>query len=102
MELQLNFKAEVSGIAPIVERVTDLAQELHCEPGREMEIALALQEALANAVIHGCDSDPAKTVHCRVSSSATSSSGDANEMLIVIRDSGAGFDPARVPDPKTG
>src|SRR5438105_208688 len=104
MELHLNFKAKVSGIAPIVERVTALAQEMHCEPGREMEIALALQEALANAVVHGCESDPSKTVECRVicSESPSQNHSGSNQMLIVIRDPGAGFDPERVPNPKVG
>jgi len=104
MELQFNFKAEIAGIAPIVQRVTALAQEMHCEPGREMQIALALQEALANAVVHGCNSDPSKTVECLVTCSRLPSSNHpaANEMLIVVRDSGSGFDPADVPNPKAG
>jgi len=104
MELRFNFKAEIAGIAPIVQRVTRLAQEMHCEPGREMQIALALQEALANAVIHGCESDPSKMVECRVTCGEAASSGNLapNEMLIVIRDTGGGFDPARVPNPKVG
>jgi len=104
MELRFNFRAEIAGIAPIVQRVTGLAQEMHCEPGREMQIALALQEALANAVIHGCDSDPSKTVECSVTYGEPSSARNqaTNEMLIVIRDAGSGFDPASVPNPKIG
>ena len=104
MELRFNFRAEIAGIAPIVQRVTGLAQEMHCEPGGEMQIALALQEALANAVLHGYDSHPSKTVECSVTYGELSSARNpaTNEMLIVIRDAGSGFDPASVPNPKIG
>lgn len=51
----------------------------------EIDIMIALQEALANAVLHGCGNDPAKTVHCTVQ-------GDDAEISIVVRDPGPGFD----------
>ena len=87
------FAAEVQNIEPMVQRVMDLARELHCDEGKDMEIGLALQEALANAIVHGCQSDPSKTVSCRVELPQPA------EMLIVVRDSGPGFEPKEVPDP---
>ena len=102
MELQFNFKADINAIAAIVERVSQLAQELGCEPGRELQIALALQEALANAVVHGCNSDASKTVECRVSYDEAAAGSKPHDLLIVIHDSGPGFDPAEVPSPKVG
>lgn len=51
----------------------------------EIDILVALQEALANAVLHGCQSDPSKTIRCTVQ-------GDDDEINIVIRDPGPGFD----------
>jgi serine/threonine-protein kinase RsbW len=51
----------------------------------EIDILVALQEALANAVAHGCRNDAAKTVRCTVEV-------NANEINLVIRDPGAGFD----------
>ncbi len=53
--------------------------------GKEDAIELSLQEALANAVIHGAKEDPTKTVECLVSSD------EERGMLIVVRDPGAGF-----------
>ena len=59
----------------------------------EMAIELALQEALANAVRHGCKGDPGKQVQCCVTCDAD------GEVLIVVRDPGEGFDPDKVPNP---
>jgi serine/threonine-protein kinase RsbW len=61
--------------------------------GHEFEIELALQEALANAVRHGSHGDPTKSIQCRVTYDA------GNEVLIVVRDPGAGFDVSTVPNP---
>jgi serine/threonine-protein kinase RsbW len=51
----------------------------------EIDMLVALQEALANAVVHGCGNDSAKTVHCTVEV-------DSSEINLVVRDPGAGFD----------
>jgi serine/threonine-protein kinase RsbW len=61
--------------------------------GKEFELEIALQEALANAVVHGCRNDPAEVVECELSSRG------ARDLVIVIRDPGPGFDPASVPNP---
>jgi serine/threonine-protein kinase RsbW len=55
------------------------------EGDEEIDILLALQEALANAVLHGCGNDPAKTIRCMVDV-------DDSEINIVVRDPGSGFD----------
>jgi anti-sigma regulatory factor (Ser/Thr protein kinase) len=59
----------------------------------EHHVELALQEALTNAVRHGCQNDPTKHVQCIVTCD------ESGEVVIVVRDPGAGFDPAAVPDP---
>jgi serine/threonine-protein kinase RsbW len=53
---------------------------------------MALHEALLNAIVHGNHEDPAKQVcvRCRCG---------IDEVSIVIRDEGQGFDPNEVPDP---
>jgi serine/threonine-protein kinase RsbW len=55
-------------------------------------IRLALEEALVNAVKHGNQLDPQKSVHVRYTL-------DEYEFAIEIRDEGDGFDPDDVPDP---
>ncbi len=58
----------------------------HCSSEHEeIDILIALQEALANAVLHGCADDPSKTICCRVEI-------DASAFTITIRDPGPGFD----------
>jgi len=59
-------------------------------------ISLAVREALANAIIHGNDCDPAKPVFISVAVN------ESSDLLIIIRDSGSGFDPSGVPDPTVG
>jgi serine/threonine-protein kinase RsbW len=93
VRIEETFSAEVKNIQPMVQRVMDLARELHCDEGKDMEIGLALQEALANAIVHGCKNDVSKTVCCRVEFPQPA------EMLIVVRDSGSGFEEQQVPDP---
>lgn len=55
--------------------------------GGEVEIdwMIALQEALANAALHGCGNDPAKTIHSTVEIGP-------EHIEIVIQDPGPGFD----------
>ncbi len=54
-----------------------------------MEVDLALQEALANAIRHGCKNDPQKQVQCCVSFDAK------GELVIVVTDPGT----ASIPPP---
>ena len=62
----------------------------HCDGEQEeIDILLSLQEALANAVLHGSGADPSKTIRCRVEI-------DDSAITIVLADSGPGFDHAAV------
>ena len=94
--LEITFPADPNQIAPIVDQVVELARRVAGDSEKEMEIGLALTEALANAVRHGSKNDPSKNVVCLASVNGN------REMTIVVRDSGPGFDPERVPDPTHG
>jgi serine/threonine-protein kinase RsbW len=59
-------------------------------------IDLALREALVNAIIHGNRSDPNKSV--RICVALQPDCG----VIIVVKDSGSGFDPSFLPDPVVG
>lgn len=85
--------------AAIVTVTEGVAQALRNKPGvvgHEFEIDLALQEALANAIRHGCQGDQTKSIQCCVTYD------DAGDVLIVVRDPGPGFDVAGVPNPLEG
>jgi len=90
------ISADVNAIRPIVDGVMQIIKDMKCGAGKEFEIELALQEALANAVIHGCRNDPSKKVECCVACD------ESRGLLIVVRDPGPGFDPASIPSPITG
>jgi serine/threonine-protein kinase RsbW len=88
--------ADVHAISPVVGWVMRLVSELEYAAGKEFEIELALREALANAIMHGCKADPAKKIECTVT-------GDKNRgILVVVRDPGPGFDVASLPSPTEG
>jgi serine/threonine-protein kinase RsbW len=90
---EVSLPADITAISPVVGWVMRLVSELEYAAGKEFEIELALREALANAVLHGCKADPAKKIECSVT-------GDReNGILIVVRDPGSGFDPASIPSP---
>jgi len=90
--LDISFPADVNRVGEVVDKVVALACQLHGETGKEQEIALALTEALANAVKHGSKNDPALKVQCQVFA-------EGSTMTIIVRDSGPGFDPASVANP---
>ena len=49
IRLDVTFKADVDSISPVVDAVLDTARRMGCARGHEIEIEIALREALANA-----------------------------------------------------
>jgi anti-sigma regulatory factor (Ser/Thr protein kinase) len=95
-ELNMVIPATPAGIQMVSEGVMQLLQRKEWPEAELIEIDLALQEALANAIRHGCKGDPSKQVQCIVTCDA------AGELMIVVRDPGQGFDAAAVPNPLEG
>jgi serine/threonine-protein kinase RsbW len=96
LKLEATAAATVDSIAPLVDRVLEIAEEMGCSKGKEFEIEMALREALANAVIHGARNDPQKQIQLCVACDRE------RGMLIIVRDPGDGFDPSQVPSPLIG
>lgn len=96
LKLKATLAADKTAIDPVVQGVMGIVRQMQCATGKEDDIELALAEALANAVVHGCRCDANKIVECVV---ACDESGG---MLIVVRDPGPGFDPASLPSPVMG
>jgi serine/threonine-protein kinase RsbW len=95
-EINMVVPADPAAIVGVTDGVTQLLRSKAWPDEKAMEVELALQEALANAVRHGCGGDPSKRVQCCVTHDA------AGEVVIVIRDPGPGFDAKAVPDPLSG
>jgi serine/threonine-protein kinase RsbW len=96
LKLSVTLAADRDAVDPVVRSVMELVREMKCATGREDDIELALTEALANAVVHGAKNDPSKIIECDVACD------DRHGVLIVVRDPGAGFDPAKIADPCHG
>lgn len=95
LAVRLRFRSDVGKIPVAVEQVMFVVRQSGCVLGQEIEVELALAEALSNAVEHGNRLDPEKWVHVRCTC-------DPEEgVSIVVRDEGQGFDPNRVPDATT-
>ncbi len=94
--VDVTVPGDVKAIAPAVERIMQAVSEMTCAAGKEFEIELALTEALANAVLHGCAGDPRKAVQ------VCAACDPARGILIMVRDPGPGFDPSQVPSPVLG
>ncbi len=96
LRLDITLAATVDEITPVVDRIMELAKEVSCAAGKEFEIQASLQEALTNAVIHGCGKDASKSVQ------VTALCAESKGMLIIVRDPGGGFDPRSIPSPVMG
>jgi len=89
--------ATPASIPTVSEGVRQLLQSKGWSDEALMPVELALDEALANAIRHGCKGDPSKQVQCVVSTDVST-----GELVIVVRDPGPGFDLAAVPNPLEG
>ena len=88
--------ADKTAIDSVIQQVMESVRKTHCANGKEDDIELALNEALANAVVHGAKEDPSKTIECIVACD------EERGMIIIVRDPGPGFDPASIPTPTVG
>ena len=95
-EFDMVIPADPAAIRTVTEGVAEALRSKVGVFGREFEIELALQEALANAVRHGCGGDATKFVCCRVNYR------DSGDVRIVVRDPGGGFDLKDAPNPLEG
>jgi anti-sigma regulatory factor (Ser/Thr protein kinase) len=94
--LNVVIPADPSAIPAVSDGVMQVIREKRCAEGHEVEVEIAVKEALANAIKHGCGNDRSKSVQCCVAVEAD------GELLIVVRDPGPGFDPGKVANPLAG
>jgi serine/threonine-protein kinase RsbW len=87
-----SIPGHIAQIAPARSEIMTFLEAQGCPEESCFEIGMAVQEALANAILHGCKQSEALTVSVEV---ATNDEGTT----IVIRDQGPGFDVTQVRDP---
>jgi serine/threonine-protein kinase RsbW len=95
IELRQSFPSQIAAISPFVNQLMQFILRFRTADGSEADIEMALQEALANSVVHGNGENPSKHVYveCRCYMDG--------EVLVTVRDEGPGFDSENVPDPTT-
>lgn len=91
LRVRVTLAASRNSVDPVVTQVMEAMRDQECLNGKTDAIELALQEALANAVVHGAKEDPTKVVECVVACD------EERGVLIIVRDPGQGFDPAAIP-----
>ncbi len=89
--MEFVFPGDVASVPASREKIMQFVGE-HCHnEGERIDIMVALQEALANAALHGCGDDASKEIGCKVTA-------NASDVFITVRDPGPGFD-LRMADP---
>jgi serine/threonine-protein kinase RsbW len=96
LRLDLTIPSTRESVLALIEQIMGTVNEMGCAENRKDDVHLALEEALMNALMHGCKGDPDKEIQCCVACEKDKG------MLIVVRDPGPGFDPASVPSPVVG
>ena len=93
LRLDTTLVCDTGAIDSLIGEIMEAVTGMGCAEGKEFQVWLAMEEALLNAIEHGCGSDPTKEIQCSVCCD------EERGMLIVIRDPGPGFDPASIPSP---
>jgi serine/threonine-protein kinase RsbW len=93
VELRQSLPSRVAAVSPFVDQLMQFILNFRMADGSEIDIEMALFEALANAVIHGNGDNSGKRVYvtCRCYMDG--------EVSLTVRDEGKGFDSSTVLDP---
>jgi serine/threonine-protein kinase RsbW len=94
VELRQSLPSQVEVISPFVDQLMRFIKRFPNGDGSELDIEIAIREALANAMLHGNQENPRKRVYI------TSRCSQDGQVLITIRDQGQGFDNGTILDPR--
>lgn len=95
-QFNMTIPADPRAIPTVTDGVRQVLVDKRWSDERITQVELALQEALANAIRHGCKADQSRQVQCVVNCDTD------RDLVIVVRDPGSGFDATLVPDPLAG
>lgn len=93
VKLRLRIRNDIQLIEPIHNLVGKVLQLLLIPGDYCYQIELATCEILSNAMVHGNQNDPEREVSLDLDVID-------EDIVIVVRDQGEGFDPGGVPDPR--
>jgi anti-sigma regulatory factor (Ser/Thr protein kinase) len=92
-QFTMTIPADPAAIPRLTDGVVHVLEEKRWPENDVMAVELALQEAVANAIRHGCRGDRTKELQCSVTCD------ESGEIVITVRDPGTGFDPSTVANP---
>jgi serine/threonine-protein kinase RsbW len=92
-QFTMTIPANPGAIPTVTDGITHVLQEKQWPDEDIIAVELAVQEAVANAIRHGCHGDASKQLQCSVTCS------ESGEVVITVRDPGTGFDHTAVPNP---
>ncbi len=92
MRKDLNIPADLGSLRLVEKAIDEISLELDLSDEVYGNVLVATMEATNNAIIHGNNSDPEKSVKIEMMS-------EHKELMVHIEDQGRGFDYATVPDP---
>lgn len=87
------FKSKIENISPVQKKVMDIAAKMDFHEDALYCLRLALDEAIANAIVHGNCLDDSKNVKVTVIP-------QTDKMVVSVCDDGCGFDQSKLPDPR--
>lgn len=92
-ELRQLLPSQIEVLSSCIDQIMNFIAKVRNVDGSEVDIEVALREALANAIVHGNGEDSRKHVwvRCRCTTNG--------EVSITVQDEGQGFESATVPDP---
>jgi len=93
VELRQSLPSRIAIVSPFVDQLMLFIARFRSVDGSELNIEMALREALINAIVHGNQQDPRKRVlvACRCATDG--------EVSITVQDEGRGFEADMVADP---
>ena len=89
---RLVLPSHIEAVADAAAAVTDFVKSCGFDEQAAFGVAMAVREAVTNAVVHGNQEDETKSVEVIFNCLG-------NALEIEVRDQGKGFNPASVPDP---
>jgi serine/threonine-protein kinase RsbW len=91
---------ELQSTIDVLDRVQHVTEEIGHQLGLDAEAVhwttMAVRETVINAITHGNKSNPAKVVFVDFDVEAN---GTSRDLVVRVRDQGAGFEPGRIGDP---
>lgn len=82
---EFEFPGVLASVPAYRDQIMEFVSEFCPDEDDRIDLIVAIQEALANAALHGCKDDPLNRVRCVVAI-------DGSSVTITVRDPGPGFD----------